>query len=141
MSPKVNDRAPDYGRRLASAYRRGYTFERKVSAHLESEGYYVIESRGSHGCADIAAIKHGQVLLVQCKGVPVTDSASGLADGWWNQLYRAARGVGAVPLLADRPKLGVIRLRRLAAEHAAGEACWPMVEFRTDEVVTGRAHL
>ena len=48
-------------------YRRGYEFERKVSALFRKHGWFVVESRGSHGPADLVAANPYEVVLVQCK--------------------------------------------------------------------------
>ena len=53
-----------------SNYRRGYAFEVRVRKYLESLGFYVIRSAGSHGVADLIAFKRGQnmkPLMIQCK--------------------------------------------------------------------------
>jgi Holliday junction resolvase len=126
-------RPADYGRGAATAYRRGTYREKKSATYLRGEGYFVLESRGSHGCADLVAVKFRQVLLVQVKSGDVHDSATGLADAWWNELYWSARHVGAIPLLADTPKRGVLRFRRLMGEHELHSAVWWLEPFVTDE--------
>lgn len=83
-------------------YRRGYTFERAIMADLTEDGYLCVRAGGSHGIADVVALKTGQVLLVQAK----TDGAITIAD--WNKMYALAPSVGAVPLLAWRPQRGRI---------------------------------
>lgn len=85
-------------------YARGSDFERTVAAALTADGYLVVRAAGSHGNADLVALKPGQILLVQCKlaGPP----AVGPAD--WNGLWDDAVNVGAIPLIAWRPKRGVI---------------------------------
>ena len=57
-------------------YQRGSTFERKIKAAYETKGYFVVRAAGSHGIADLVAIKQNQVtlgdrlpievLLIQC---------------------------------------------------------------------------
>lgn len=85
--PDVNGRAQ---------YRRGTALERRVWRELAEAGYYVIRSGGSKGCVDIAAIKPGQVLFVQCK------RSGQLTAREWNDLYGAAITSGALPVLAEQ---------------------------------------
>jgi Holliday junction resolvase len=96
-----------------SAYTRGYLFEQKISGQLTQDGYWCIEARGSHGIADVVALKPGQVLLIQAK----IDGIISIAD--WNRLLDLATRLGAVPLLAWRPKRGVIEYRRLVEARVA----------------------
>ena len=93
-------------------YANGYAFERTVAGDLSDDGYLVIRSGGSHGAADLVALKTGQVLLVQCK----TSGTISPAD--WNELLSTAVRVGAVALLALRPSRGVIEYRQLVAPTA-----------------------
>lgn len=48
-------------------YGKGVAFERYLKKQLEANGYYVMRSSGSHGPADLIAIKGGMVYLIQCK--------------------------------------------------------------------------
>jgi Holliday junction resolvase len=122
------------GRPLNTAYRRGVYREKVAAAALRKDGYFVLESRGSHGVADIVAVKQGQVLLVQVKTGDVHDSATGLASGWWNELYRAAADVGALALIADNPRHGVCRFRRLPREVPVPNLDgWPLRDWTPDE--------
>jgi Holliday junction resolvase len=119
-----------------TAYSRGVYREKKTADHLRSEGYFCVESRGSHGPADVVAMKPGQVLLVQVKSGN-TDVNGALRDIWWNELYQLARQLGAVPVLADTPSFGKLRLRRLAREHEPMSKRWWFAPFHTDEVMNG----
>jgi len=94
-------------------YANGYAFERTVAGDLNTDGYLVIRSGGSHGAADLVALKPGQVLLVQAK----TNGLISVTD--WNELLGIAERVGAVPLLALRPGRGLIEYRRLTAPAVA----------------------
>ena len=128
-------RPADYGHTRAGMYRRGVYREKVTAARLRGDGYFVLESRGSHGVADLVAVKRGQVLLVQVKSGDVQDSATGLASGWWNDLYRAAADVGALAVLADSPARGMCRLRRLTREVPVPNTDgWPFAPFYADEV-------
>lgn len=112
-----------------SPYRRGTEREKRTADRLRADGYYVVESRGSHGVADLAAIKPGQVLLIQVKS-----GDARLEDGWWNDLHRAARSCGALAIVADWPKRGRLRLRRITAPHVPRSPLWACVPFTADQV-------
>ena len=74
-------------------YRRGSAFERKVKEMLELDGYYVVRSAGSHGVADLVAVKPGEVLFVQCK-------TTGISAAECNVLVETSAQYGAVPVVA-----------------------------------------
>ena len=108
-------------------YARGYTFERTVADDLEADGYWTIQSRGSHGAADVVAVKSGEVLLVQCK-------LGDMPGREWNELHRLASRLNASALVADRPQRGVIRYRRITGEHRLGSRVWPAELWVADRV-------
>ena len=112
-----------------SAARRGTYREKLTAARLRKEGYYVMESRGSHGHADLLAVKIGQVLAVQVK-----TGDTELRGAWLNELYAAAVRAGMVPLVADFPKRGTLRLRQITGLHVPRSQRWPLVPFTTDEI-------
>lgn len=112
-----------------TAYRRGVYREKRTADHLRDEGYVVVESRGSHGVADLVALKWGQCLLVQVK------TKAQLTHEAWNGLYDAARETDSVALVADWPKRGTLRLRRITGLHEARSQRWPCEPFLTDEAV------
>lgn len=112
-------------------YRRGSDFERKVAEHLTTNGYLVVRAAGSHGHADLVALKPGQVLLVQCK----LTGASAVRPGEWNGFYAAAVGVGAVPLIAWRPARGQIGFLRMTATKTGVQGVRPpCVPWVADEI-------
>lgn len=82
-------------------YQRGARFERAVAARLDFDGYLVLRAAGSHGVADLVAIKPGEVVLVQCKISGIISIAE------WNRFYETASRAGALPVLAFKPKRGV----------------------------------
>ena len=54
------------------AYRHGYAFELRVKKYLQSSGFYVVRSSGSHGTADLVAMRWTipniqETYLIQCK--------------------------------------------------------------------------
>lgn len=118
--------APVNGRRQ---YRSGTAFERTVRADLEANGYRTVRAAGSHGIADLVALKPGQVLLVQCK----TDGS--LPPKPWNELYGLALECGAVPVLAERPARGQLRYWRLQRRKHPRERPQPREPFVIDEVI------
>ncbi len=78
---------------------RGTAFERKVADDLKSDGYLVIRAAGSHGAADLVAVKPGEVLFVQVK----LGGAGQCSPAEWNEFFRLATSVRALPILAYRP--------------------------------------
>lgn len=54
-------------KRKRTNYERGKETEKRIRGLLEDDGYYVVESRGSHGAVDIVAIGHGRLVLIQSK--------------------------------------------------------------------------
>ena len=55
---------------LKIPYSTGYRAEREAKKRLESNGYYVIASRGSHGLFDLCAISFDNIKLIQVKVIP-----------------------------------------------------------------------
>lgn len=53
-------------------YARGATYERKAKATLESQGYSVMRSAGSHSPADLVGLSPHSVKLVQVKAFKLT---------------------------------------------------------------------
>jgi hypothetical protein len=123
-----------------SGYARGVAAEKRTAAQLRKDGYFVVESRGSHGLADLLAVKlapcsyldHSQVLMIQVKG-----GEARLDGAWWNDLHDAARRAGALPIVADWPKRGHLRLRQITGQHQPRSKLWPCALFVTDEVEAG----
>lgn len=119
---------PVNGRRQ---YRSGARFERQVQTHLHLNGYYAVRTPGSKGAADVVAIKAGQVLLVQAK----TDGRCDPEP--WNALYDLAEALGAVPLLAARPRPGAVEYWRLLRRKDGGGR-QPKTLFTVDEAGEAR---
>lgn len=111
-----------------TSYRRGIYREKGTAARFGQDGYFVMESRGSHGPCDLLAVKKGQVLAIQVKA-----GEADLAHEWVNELYRLSMACGMIPLVADWPKRGVLRLRRITGLHVARSPSWPLAEFSVDE--------
>lgn len=125
-----------------SGYARGVYAEKRTADRLRADGYFVMESRGSHGVADLLAVKiapcayldHSQVLMVQVKG-----GEARLDDAWWNELHDTARTAGALPIVADWPKRGHLRLRLITGTHRPRSKAWPCSPFITDQVAAAAA--
>jgi len=103
-------------------YRRGAAFERKVRDHLYEQGFtYVVRSAGSHGLADLVAMRRDMWLLVQCKidgNLPPTER---------ELLVELADDVGARAVMAARGKRGKIELHKLAGKD--GEVIYEELEL------------
>lgn len=111
---------------------RGTAFERKVAAHLETDGYLVIRAAGSHGAADLIALKPGQVLFVQVK----LGGAGACAPAEWNLFYQLATSVGAMPVLAYRPGRQGVAYWLVTGPKERVTRVPPAVPWTPDEVAT-----
>ena len=76
-------------------YRHGYNFEVRVFFYFRKLGYFTVRSSGSHGPADVMAVRKGQVLAIQCKtnGYLPKEEKKELLD---------LTKYGAIPILASR---------------------------------------
>lgn len=79
-------------------YQAGYRFELETKKKWEEKGYWVIRAAGSHGKADLVAIKRNppkytEVYLIQCK----TKGKISLQDR--EELAELAFQLGAVGVL------------------------------------------
>ncbi|WZO97253.1 hypothetical protein EP7_004277 [Isosphaeraceae bacterium EP7] len=83
---------------MATPYKRGRTFEYRVSARLVGLDYHVVRSASSHGEADLVASRAGKTLFVQAK------TQDRLDPGEWNALFNAAKKAGALPILVTKDK-------------------------------------
>jgi len=113
---------------VTTGYARGRGLEYHAIARLLRDGYFVVRSAGSKRAADIVALKPGQVLLVQAKGV------AGLGPAKWNELYDLALRVGAVPILVERPRPRVIRWWLITGRKDGSGGAQPRVPWTADEV-------
>lgn len=117
----------------AGNYTRGARFERKVAEALTADGYRVMRAAGSHGKADLIALKIGQVLLVQCK----LSGCGAVRPAEWNELWQLAEEVGAVAVIAHKPLRGRIAYMRLTGPKVRPGSRAPAVEWTPDEVING----
>lgn len=125
MTKALAERFPDKWR-LAQAkklteqsknkYQLGANLERRIMRKLESLGFVVIRSAGSHSFVDVVALKDGQAMLIQAKrgGVLPLDE--------WNGLVEAAMRAGAHPVMVENPHRGEVRWWRLEGPRERGES-------------------
>lgn len=76
-----------------SNYTNGRVLEYAAKHALEAAGYFVVRAASSKGCADLVALKRGEIRLVQCK-LQGTTGQSELA-----KLHEIARQLDAAPPL------------------------------------------
>ena len=117
-----------------TAYERGNYLERRAADKLRHDGYTCWQTRGSKTPADIIAAKPGQLLLVQVKAGLAT-----ITHDEWNNLLATATRAGAIPIVADRLKRGVIRWRRITHAHQPNSRDWPAVDWHADQVAAAMA--
>src|SRR4029450_9248041 len=85
--------------------RRGDYFGRQARGEVEDDGWFVVRAAGSHGVADLVALKKGcQPLLVSCK-----------LNGYLRPLERedialAAFHAGAIAMVAYRAQRGIVAM-------------------------------
>lgn len=80
---------------MATNYARGSDFERRTKEQLEGFGYAVIRSAGSHSPADLVAMRHGEIVGVQCK------RNGRLYPEEWNEFVDWCETAGAIPVVAQ----------------------------------------
>lgn len=90
-----------------SHYRLGAAFEHRVADKLRLAGWTVIRAAGSHGKADLVAVKPGCVVFVQCK----RHGALGTQE--WNDVWELSQAAGAVPVMAQMPGVRGVAFHRL----------------------------
>ena len=134
---------------MATNYRRGADFERKVMRDLEAHGYCVVRSAGSHSPADLIALRRAaigasadgayiatcpEVVAVQCKRNGRLDPEE------WNEFWEWCLKACAKPILASRGANGraIIYSTLTSRKDGKGrqplESWTPQSEGSTDEV-------
>lgn len=98
---------------MATNYQRGASFERRVKALLEGEGFAVVRSAGSHSPADLVAMRKGELVIIQCK------RDGRLAPSEWNGFVEFCVKAGGVPILASVDGRKVL-LERITGMKAGG---------------------
>lgn len=80
-----------------TTYQKGYHYELKMATYFRRRGYFVTRSAGSHGVADLVAIKKGKrPLLIQCK-----KGSGGVDADEHNKLYNVALESQSIPIIAS----------------------------------------
>lgn len=74
------------------------SLESRIARIFRQKGYYAIVSSGSRGAADVIAIKHNEILFIQCK------RNCGLSETEKQRLLDAAFQVGAKAVVAINRK-------------------------------------
>jgi Holliday junction resolvase len=86
----------------------GDYFERRTKDALEADGFYVIRTAGSHGIADLVALRAGEpALMISCK----RGGAIGRAELF--RLVDTARKAGALAVLARQRRPGWAELEEI----------------------------
>lgn len=119
----------------ATNYSRGARFERKVAESLRADGFWVLRAAGSHGKADLIALKPGQVVLVQCK----LSGPGGVRPAEWNELWEMASAVDATAVVAsiNALKRGRIVYMRLIGPKSRPGMRAPALPWTPDEIIGG----
>ena len=109
-------------------YVQGRAFEYKIATLFRRKGYYVVRSAGSHGPADLVAVKKGlQPILIQCK----TGNA-GISTDERDILYLTAKETGSIAIVASKearkPTL-FVRLIGFSTSPQGGEMAMKESEF------------
>jgi Holliday junction resolvase len=103
-----------------TTYQKGYHYELKMATYFRRHGYFVTRSAGSHGVADLVAIKKGKrPLLIQCK-----TGEGGISLEERNKLYTIAIGISAIAIVAskrDRKPTIFVQLIGVAIKKGDGE--------------------
>ena len=90
-----------------SHYARGAARERQLKERLESQGWIVQRSAGSKGCADLVAMRDGQIQFIEVKTTVTPFSHFGPEKR--EAMRKAARVAGATPILVHWPPNRVCR--------------------------------
>lgn len=115
-------------------YRKGANFEYRTKRDLESYGYAVVRSAGSHTPTDLVAMMRGSVFAVQCK------FDGRLPPKEWNELFEWCEKAGAVPIMASKGPWGSGIIYHRLTSRKGGRGRQPLVpwapqkEGSTDEV-------
>jgi Holliday junction resolvase len=102
---------------------RGTYLEHAAMDLLREAGFFVIRSAGSHGVADLVAVKPGLCLLVQSKM-----KLALLGSREWTALWLAAQEAGGLPIVAYRPSMRKIAFARLMGPRQLRERAEGLLE-------------
>jgi Holliday junction resolvase len=92
---------------MASHYARGAARERQLKERLEGQGWVVQRSAGSKGCADLVAMRRGELWFLEVKTTPQPYASFGPEKR--RAMKEAAEKAGAQAILAHWPPNKVCR--------------------------------
>lgn len=88
----------------AARRRKGDRFERLTSKRLKTQGWVVVRSAGSLGCADLVAFRSDHApWFISCKAIDTPY----LRPTEWLALYETALSVNGVPVVAYPAATGI----------------------------------
>ena len=124
-----------------SAGTRGSAAEIRTIREFEKQGYWCVRAAGSHGVADLVALKPRQALLIQVKRThhPDPEMSDLISGSEFNAVFEAARMSGGTPVLAAwtggaGPKSARLHLLRITGLHVEYSKFWPVQELVLDEL-------
>jgi len=101
-------------------YVRGRAFEYKIATIFRRKGYYVMRSAGSHGPADLIAVKKGYLsLMIQCK-----TGETKISMQERDIFYLASKEAGVIAIVASkvsRKPTEYVRLVGFSKQPGGGE--------------------
>ena len=101
-------------------YVSGRALEYKIAILFRRKGYFVVRSAGSHGAADLVAVKRGKKpLLIQAK-----KGKGGISIEERNKLFLTAIEVDSVPIVVikeDRKLAVYTQLTGIAVKHGENQ--------------------
>lgn len=94
---------------------RGAAIEYDVMSRLRELGWYCVRSSGSHGVADVLALRRGGIVVVQCKY-----DRGRVESVEWSALWTLAETIGGTPYIADRsgPRKSIVMWQMLGLRPA-----------------------
>jgi Holliday junction resolvase len=93
-------------------YDTGRRWEWQVRDWFRARGYVVIRAAGSHGPADLVALRRGQMpVLIACRA-----TRSGLSPAERRVMVTVGAQAGALAVLVDKPARGRQRVRSVGTD-------------------------
>ena len=107
-------------------YRTGRYFEYVIRDLFKSHNYFALRSPQSRSPLDIIAIKHGIVIMVQCK------RGGYCSPDEWNKLYKLAMSCGSTPLIAFRSGKSKIELKKITGPKTGQKTRQPWIDYEIE---------